>query len=1099
MFDPIAKLAQSPTNQPAATIGVSTTQTPSQKEIDKLTFQNTSFQCKLEIGSPDDPLEQEADAMADTIMRMPEQNFIQRKCSDCKEEDDRKINRKPLASFIQRKESGSPTEAPDSITNQINANKGKGSGMDDHTHSFMQKRFETDFSDVKIHTENESVQMNRELNAKAFTVGNDIYFNEGQYNPDSSEGKHLLAHELTHVVQQTGFLQTNLIQRRGGQPCTVMHPELCATYEEWMALFHTLPSFDPGDTSKTSGTRFVVPNFNVIGERGADRDLPAADPNAAVTPRSPRAADYFIDHPTQQWVSNNLPAELQSVAYRLPADCADIAVVLRHVWLFYHNRTESYRVGSLNWVIGFVPGETDSQRETRISNLITDQVYSGSVSEIVNPYSDLSGKQIRSFAGLSGILHPGDVMVWEHHANGLNRARTGGHTQTITHIIRDENTGAITSIDTVQGNQPINQPMVPAIQEFQRDHRQRVTSETTLRAAAGRRIEVSSLGPGRFNDITIGTGRNATQVWTWGDTDNTILLVAGPPAAASRFTSGRRVRNLGLLSNWIPQFGSASLTSISGILDSSMQAARAEIEGVPAGAYQSLSNTEAILLGQAVANQLASFTRYSTFDNGNYFNLILSLLRSITSFRESGTPAHTQHVHDFFASVSEGFIPICATILNSSFETKLQSVRSLISKRGSSAFSDANANGLGELAGTRIWAFAQAADDFARISHFDILVQQRASIQSVKGSGDTNQAEIDRIFDIIDGSLHLSSRGAGTGGISFSRSRVNPSGTTVIKTLLTGFDAFNLTNSSAAPRPREWNPSGAAVLALDGTTVEAAPDLVVNIEGIVFPVSFSDFRVGMVESVVVPFIRNNTVDSVITVSEDPSINATDAVRLEQYAVGVHSDAGNEAIPAVGTSNRGNMILEPIAPLSLIGSETAVPTQSIPRPRIGRDITFDFHTAENAGNALFALGLKADNKPAVSRIKKIDTINAIHIITSSMRTLANGIDISFQAGGNTFVAAVLSGPGGNFLSNEISFRILRLIEAQDSTNPSTAVSFHTHTQGGGLIVPEGTFPNTDADEHEQSRSDATGIRNRLIQTLQRIVASTARFIKRRRNP
>ncbi|MBL7746614.1 MAG: DUF4157 domain-containing protein, partial [Chitinophagaceae bacterium] len=61
----------------------------------------------------------------------------------------------------------------------------------------------------------ESVQLNRELSAKAFTVGNDIYFNDGQYNPNSSEGKHLLAHELTHTVQQGGqsVVKPKLIQR----------------------------------------------------------------------------------------------------------------------------------------------------------------------------------------------------------------------------------------------------------------------------------------------------------------------------------------------------------------------------------------------------------------------------------------------------------------------------------------------------------------------------------------------------------------------------------------------------------------------------------------------------------------------------------------------------------------------------------------------------------------------------------------------------------------------------------------------------------------------------------------------------------------------
>ncbi|MGB3073942.1 MAG: DUF4157 domain-containing protein, partial [Chitinophagales bacterium] len=128
---------------------------------------------------------------------------IQRKCADCEKED--KVQRKPLASFIQRKESASGAMASESLSNKINASRGGGQTLDSHTLSFMQSRFGTDFNNVKIHTGDESVQMNRELNAKAFTVGRDIYFNEGQYNPGSNEGKKLLAHELTHTVQQNTY------------------------------------------------------------------------------------------------------------------------------------------------------------------------------------------------------------------------------------------------------------------------------------------------------------------------------------------------------------------------------------------------------------------------------------------------------------------------------------------------------------------------------------------------------------------------------------------------------------------------------------------------------------------------------------------------------------------------------------------------------------------------------------------------------------------------------------------------------------------------------------------------------------------------------
>ncbi len=68
----------------------------------------------------------------------------------------------------------------------------KESAMDAGTLAFMGSRFGADFSQVKIHTGNEAVQLSRDLNAQAFTVGNDIYFNEKKYNPSSAEGKHLL-------------------------------------------------------------------------------------------------------------------------------------------------------------------------------------------------------------------------------------------------------------------------------------------------------------------------------------------------------------------------------------------------------------------------------------------------------------------------------------------------------------------------------------------------------------------------------------------------------------------------------------------------------------------------------------------------------------------------------------------------------------------------------------------------------------------------------------------------------------------------------------------------------------------------------------------
>jgi hypothetical protein len=183
------------------------------------------IQCKLTVGAVDDPLEAEADAMADKVMRMPENTFIQRKCKHCEEEE--KAQRKPLASFIQKKEtSGSGTVVSDTVNNQIASTRGGGSSLDSATKNFMESRFGSDFSDVRIHTGQYASQLSSDLNAQAFTVGNDIYFNSGKYTPESNSGKFLLAHELTHTIQQQGIqrkIQRTSARATGPNTATVEH------------------------------------------------------------------------------------------------------------------------------------------------------------------------------------------------------------------------------------------------------------------------------------------------------------------------------------------------------------------------------------------------------------------------------------------------------------------------------------------------------------------------------------------------------------------------------------------------------------------------------------------------------------------------------------------------------------------------------------------------------------------------------------------------------------------------------------------------------------------------------------------------------------
>ncbi|MDB5086627.1 MAG: hypothetical protein JWR09_621, partial [Mucilaginibacter sp.] len=201
------QIAHQPQAKPAALDNMNVP-VPELSDLEPGLNQWLPIQLKLSVGAPDDPLEYEADAMADKVMRMPETSFIQRKsaCS-CSDYDDEHVRLKPLASqvtpFIQAKGDGAGAVS-DSVSNRIQSSMGGGQQLDGGTKSFMESRFGADFSDVKIHNGGESAELNQSLNAKAFTVSNNIYFNSGQYQPQTDSGKHLLAHELTHVVQQGG-------------------------------------------------------------------------------------------------------------------------------------------------------------------------------------------------------------------------------------------------------------------------------------------------------------------------------------------------------------------------------------------------------------------------------------------------------------------------------------------------------------------------------------------------------------------------------------------------------------------------------------------------------------------------------------------------------------------------------------------------------------------------------------------------------------------------------------------------------------------------------------------------------------------------------
>jgi hypothetical protein len=172
------------------------------------------IQAKLTISQPGDAHEREADRVADAVMRMSSPGMrpvpagssalapagVQRLCADCEDERDKKTD-----APLQRKEqaAGAPLATPE-VASTIHALRGGGSALPGTARAFFEPRFGADFSQVRVHTDARAADTAQSLDAKAFTVGRDIAFAPGQYAPESQAGRHLLAHELTHVVQQEG-------------------------------------------------------------------------------------------------------------------------------------------------------------------------------------------------------------------------------------------------------------------------------------------------------------------------------------------------------------------------------------------------------------------------------------------------------------------------------------------------------------------------------------------------------------------------------------------------------------------------------------------------------------------------------------------------------------------------------------------------------------------------------------------------------------------------------------------------------------------------------------------------------------------------------
>jgi pyrrolidone-carboxylate peptidase len=873
--------------------------------------------------------------------------------------------------------------------------------------SLMEPRFGHNFAGVRVHADGLAAESARSLNASAYTVGRDVVFGWKQYAPETYDGRKLLAHELAHTIQQgaaqaangkekfatlglsgqvdgasereadsaaaqvldarhlinptssparavvTRTLAGARIQRQPQPtgtttPCTTMQPENCILFGDWLSTFASLPSFQGSFTDPQGRARDFQ---QVIGERA-----PASLPNPPPAPL--RGNTQGIERPWAGWLRSNLPPALIETAYELPTDCADIVLILRHVWLAAHGRTERVR----QWTLG------QGVSRTAISG-VGEAVTTGTLKQgMIAFYRDANGLPIRSLNSILPLLHPGDVLVWEHrNAQGV---RTGGHSETIDSITRNP-----TAITTLQGNQPLTSAPDDARGQLR-----------------GWRIERGGLDPGDLRDIN--------GVWTWRD-GTTVLIGAGPwggtPTASQRQPRPARGAAARVLRDWSPALNGVNVTGLPGVLEGALGETRAALEG-------------------------------------------------------------------------QRIVPL------------------------------SEARSIGEQIGRRLWSLAHSAADLGVASHFEPLEQLLQMLEayhsSTRVTGTSTQTIIDQVYREIREALDLAARGVSS--INFNRAPATR-GARSVNILLTGFDPF--TAEGMRPGREQWNTSGAAAMALDGERIPAGGNVFALVESVVLPVDFNRFATGMVENIARPLLP--TLDAVVTVSMDSSL--TGQAAIERFAVNFHHvdhpQPGTGTTPAIQT---GPVPLPPVtggmtqpAPGPAVMPTWQAVDRLTAQPQTGQmgtfvrsDLTLRFGSVQSAQTALQDMGLSATQFTRDGMELTITDSVATARLVNRAQTPAGqpAHHLRWSAFGGqqvSFDADVVSGPGGSFLSNEVSYRMLRLIRQQGAG----VVSFHVHTPDAPA-VPVAARTN----QGSPLRRAAMTVRASVIAGLRRVLAGVARILR-----
>jgi outer membrane protein OmpA-like peptidoglycan-associated protein len=246
-----------------------------------------AVQAKLTVNQPGDCYEQEADQVAESVIRMPEPRnaaemgtlgatpvpALQRMCSECEEEQHGSPppvqrlcsecgHKKPKdeANLQAKKISGHTPEVTPAIQGQIGAIRSGGQPLSEPVRAFFEPRFGHDFGNVRVHTSQVAGDTASSINALAYTSGNDIVFAAGQYAPETEPGRRLLAHELVHTIQQSHIAAS--IQRFGDSTKAASCP--VATSSPGSTSTVTIESLFPNvGTALTPEQKAAIDNFIV--------------------------------------------------------------------------------------------------------------------------------------------------------------------------------------------------------------------------------------------------------------------------------------------------------------------------------------------------------------------------------------------------------------------------------------------------------------------------------------------------------------------------------------------------------------------------------------------------------------------------------------------------------------------------------------------------------------------------------------------------------------------------------------------------------------------------------------------------------------------